>query len=299
VTGVDVAPRSNALLVAIDRARIVVTLRGHGDREVTRSIDAPADRAARLRMIAWLAGNLARDQLATLKLPEAKTEAPPPDPPAAAPSAAVEAAAAEEAPPAPPPEPTEPPPVDQPAAASGPPAPRAPEPVPSVTPAALPDWTFSVMGGLAVTGRAPWQSNELPSNREGVWWSGAAVLEAHRHFGATFLGVAADYGPRPFHQIGGALVVGKQWKMAPVQLEASGGAGVELFIERDFYPFLEWTQYSDETHVRAYGRGAFAATYPLAPQIDAVAQLVGHGTVTDLRNALSGLLALGVRLTLP
>jgi hypothetical protein len=53
------ARRSDILLVAIDHERIVVTLRGQGDRVLTRSIAAPGDRSGKLRAVAWLAGNVA------------------------------------------------------------------------------------------------------------------------------------------------------------------------------------------------------------------------------------------------
>jgi len=56
-------PPERALIVAFDRDRITMSLRTNDGIPVVRDIPAPTDRAARLRAIAWLAGNLARDQV--------------------------------------------------------------------------------------------------------------------------------------------------------------------------------------------------------------------------------------------
>ncbi len=57
------APSGRALIVALDRERIAISLRTNDGAPVGRVIPAPAEHAARLRAIAWLAGNLARDQV--------------------------------------------------------------------------------------------------------------------------------------------------------------------------------------------------------------------------------------------
>ncbi|HTB60275.1 MAG TPA: hypothetical protein VLC06_20535, partial [Polyangia bacterium] len=56
-------PTGRALIVALDRDRIAMSLRTGDGAPVGRVIPAPAEHAARLRAIAWLAGNLARDQV--------------------------------------------------------------------------------------------------------------------------------------------------------------------------------------------------------------------------------------------
>ncbi len=56
-------PAGRALIVALDRERIAMSLRSGDGAPIGRVIPAPADHAARLRAIAWLAGNLARDQV--------------------------------------------------------------------------------------------------------------------------------------------------------------------------------------------------------------------------------------------
>ncbi len=50
-----------ALIVALDRDRIAMSLRTSDAAPIARSIPAPPEHAARLRAIAWLAGNLARE----------------------------------------------------------------------------------------------------------------------------------------------------------------------------------------------------------------------------------------------
>ena len=56
-------PTGRALIVALDHERIAMSLRTNDGFPIGRVIPAPAERAARLRAIAWLAGNLARDQV--------------------------------------------------------------------------------------------------------------------------------------------------------------------------------------------------------------------------------------------
>ena len=58
-------PSLDTLVVTVDRARITVALRA-GNQWAARSIPAPAERSARLRAIAWLAGNLGRDQTSAI-----------------------------------------------------------------------------------------------------------------------------------------------------------------------------------------------------------------------------------------
>ncbi len=59
-------PPERALIVAFDRDRIAMSLRTNDGAPIVRDIPAPADPTARLRAIAWLAGNLARDQVTPL-----------------------------------------------------------------------------------------------------------------------------------------------------------------------------------------------------------------------------------------
>ena len=59
-------PTARALIVALKHDRIAMSLRTSDAAPVVRTIPAPPDRAARLRAIPWLAGNLARHQVSPI-----------------------------------------------------------------------------------------------------------------------------------------------------------------------------------------------------------------------------------------
>jgi hypothetical protein len=282
----DAGPRTSALLVAIDHDRIVVTLRGHGDQEVTRSVAAPAARAAKLRMIAWLAGNVARDQLATLTLPEAPSEGAPPS---------ADAAPSSESPPddaAPPPAAR----FEPPRAATRPPPLDARAPVPVVANAVaspeVPRWTFSALGGAAMLLASPYESGFSRSPKS---WHAVGQLEAHRHYGDWFVGAAIDVGPLAVHPLGSALLIGTQGHLDRARLEASFGIGVEAFVDkRELFDGP-----TSETRGAAYLRAGVAAIYPLLGPWDLVAQLGGHVTALNATSTTFALGVLGLRLNLP
>ncbi|HTQ06422.1 MAG TPA: hypothetical protein VMI54_21330 [Polyangiaceae bacterium] len=101
-----IAPNADERLeVAITGRRANVTYYAPGHEPVTRSVDLPRDEERALETIAFLAGNLARDEAAELLkqlAPAAPEEPPPPPPPAApTPSPAPKAPAPKPAPPAP------------------------------------------------------------------------------------------------------------------------------------------------------------------------------------------------------
>ena len=90
-----VAPTQNAsevgdrtLIIALERDRMTMSLHTNDASPVVRAIRLPAERDARLRAIAWLAGNLVRDQVSPI-LSEAPPE-PPPDARLAAPVVAAD-----------------------------------------------------------------------------------------------------------------------------------------------------------------------------------------------------------------
>jgi hypothetical protein len=111
-----------ALVVSVDRERITMSLRDSLTGPVTRAIPAPGEREARVHAIAWLAGNLVRDQVTGIV---AETVAPAPAPastPVVAAGPPVPAPAA--APLATEPPPYQPPPALVLATAAEPPPPR-------------------------------------------------------------------------------------------------------------------------------------------------------------------------------
>src|SRR4051812_46435106 len=57
---------SQVLIVALDQRDIRISMRSGAAASASRTIPDVAERAARLRAVAWLAGNLARDQVGPL-----------------------------------------------------------------------------------------------------------------------------------------------------------------------------------------------------------------------------------------
>src|SRR5437868_4123954 len=57
------------MTVALDRTEIRVWLHDGAAPPVSRAIPMPAERADRLQAIAWLAGNVARDQVSSITRP--------------------------------------------------------------------------------------------------------------------------------------------------------------------------------------------------------------------------------------
>jgi hypothetical protein len=159
----------------------------------------------------------------------------------------------------------------------------SPEPPPE-----LPGWTLTLAGG----GTATFQSG-LPMTSPS--WDLGAQLEAHRHLGSWFAGLAADAGPRTRHPFGGAVLVGAQVRALRLAFEASGGVGVERFGSRLQSPGGSIV----ETQTAVYGRAALAAVCPLSRQFDAIAQLTGHLTATSYADPTFVLAAFGFRLKLP
>lgn len=126
-----------ALIVSVERERITMSLRESTTTPVIRSIPAPADPTARLRAIAWLGGNLARDQVSGI----VAEPVPPPPPPVTEP----------------PPVPTASVPAPVPPPAASPPPASVERPVATVTatteprPAPPSAWTIGVAAGPAVS----------------------------------------------------------------------------------------------------------------------------------------------------
>jgi hypothetical protein len=303
-------PRADTLLVAIDRDRIVVTLRGRGDQDLTRSVAAPADRAARLRVVAWLAGNVARDQLATLPLPAAPPEGPT-APRAEAPPEGAAATGAVAAPDPVAPAVSNAAVTEPPAFAARPAAPVSVARAEAVSPPSdVPGWNLTAMGGAAAMFASPWESRYATPggtySSSAGGWNAAGQLEAHRQRGPWFVGAAVDVGPINIHPLGAAVLVGEQWVPGRLRLEASAGLGAEVYRDRTYYiantgpGFVAADPgYTAVTKIAGTARVALAASYPLSAELDAVAQLTGHATATSRSDALFVSGAVGLRLRLP
>ena len=165
-----------ALIVGVERHRVAVALRAPDAAPVLRVIPAPADHAARVRAITWLAGNLARDQVSGIVTDTPPTASGLAEMPALAPTTpgntAIEPAA---------PHPkTEPPPYEPPAGTV----------FAGAAPAALerPRWVLSLEAG-PVVGIGGTALNFSPLSLATLW-----RVEL-RHFSADhlfFIGVSAE-----------------------------------------------------------------------------------------------------------
>jgi hypothetical protein len=293
-----------ALIVALDRDRIVMSLRANDGTSVARVIPAPGEHAARLRAIVWLAGNLARDQVSAI-LAEAPPEA---SPLAAIPTLPVTSAA------------TEPP-----SAATGPPPKLA-----------LPSTAASASGtGETLSIRAQPQPPPGP-----LRWSisgsiGPVIADVERSFGATWSSLG--FQPSTAWQIavqrrreherlviggrlegtynhsgngqgpqllGAELFVGSDWRFRHFTLEATIGAGPEAanILQHESiaygYPTMNTTYYFSTYHFDFYAQGAIAAAIPLGGSMEGLLQLGVHLNSSYADNWFAAS-TIGVRYTLP
>jgi hypothetical protein len=212
------AEASNVLIVEVDKADIRMSLRGSAAGLVGRTIPAPLDRPTRLREIAWLAGNLARDQVSGIVAV-----------PAARPTAAhATDIAAVDLPPA----------IETPPAAS--PSNLAAVPAPSPEPAATvktnPPQSGSQGSLWSVTAAFGPSADKGARERNGSG-SGATIFTGNTAFqieverastpSRLSLGVALDAGTDS-NGFGVAGFIGSSWRPRRFFLETTGGLGLEL-----------------------------------------------------------------------
>jgi hypothetical protein len=297
-----------ALIVALDHDRISISLRTNNATPIARVIPAPAERAARLRAIAWLAGNLARDQVSPI-VAEAPVEMPSLAtlPPAAgAPNA------------------TEPPPL-------------APVASPTTeqlgasdsritvstrahdeTPAGPPRWSI-VVGDGPTTNFPLCPHDHNPTN--GGWpnvcpplsvGTGTAWrLEIQRHSGrdgfftgAALEGTAGDFAPQ---LVGATAFVGSSYQLGRWGFELMAGAGLEL---AEFYTSIGTLTVSSATQpvVTAtvgdvlrpalFADGSIGFAHPIWDSLDFVLRLGAHVSTVSYENwFLSS--TIGLRYILP
>ena len=285
---------SRVLLVALGPQSIAMSLRAsEGTRPladvVTRALPAPHERDARLQRIAWLAGNLVRDQVTAL-VPAAPT---------------VEAGPADERAPV-----TQPPPVP----ASSPAASPTGQDVTLSRSAATPPapavpigWSVMAAGGmggmvLPNQGLSDFQAYQF---LRGAAWQ---VEVAHRaSAGGTMLGGAIDAGPSERHTIGVAAFWGATWEHRRWSLEATGGIGLEAlrtlvqtqsFSNSSTMGTTAVLESSTGTVPGLYARGTLGAGTPISSSLDVVARLTGHLSTEALSDDFLALTA-GIRLRLP
>jgi hypothetical protein len=294
-----------ALIVALDRDRIAMSLRTSDAAPVARSIPAPPERAARLRAIAWLAGNLARDQVTPI-LAEAPIEMPSLAtlPPPATTSATTE----------PPPLPSLP--------SSGYPVSESPPAADSTTtistrfrdqePAGSVRWSISAAdgpttgfpvgntnGGLGGSGPgAPQLYNPFRSGFWNGFWGSAWRIDVQRRtkangpfVGAALGGTAGDWAPQ---LLGVTAFVGSARHLGHWSFEPTIGAGLELAEVSGGNTVL--TQSSNDTTFTTTettsnalrpalcADATIAIGHPVSDSLDAFVRLGLHATTIGLDN---------------
>jgi hypothetical protein len=281
-------PPERALIVAFDRDRIAMSLRTNDAAPVVREIPAPTDRAARLRAIAWLAGNLARDQVtpivaeAPLDMPSLATI-----PPVNATTPA-----------------TEPPPLAEVTPGNVPPGPISDVPTLS-TPAgdakisAANFWTIGAADGptsnfplCTQTGVASsWPQPCAPLGEHGTAWRLELQRRAksERFFqGAALEGTAGGtFSPQ---LIGISAFVGSSRRHGKWAFESTVGAGMELSSVST--TTLTATQSSDQGFRSSIttnngfrpalsADGAVAVAHPISESLEAVLRVGAHLSTND------------------
>jgi len=275
-------PPGRALIVAFDRDRIAMSLRTNDATPIVRDIPAPTDRAARLRAIAWLAGNLARDQVTPI-VADTPTEI---TPLATIPSIAPGPA-------------TEPPPLPPPTAAPTAVAPAAP-----VTPTAAE--TVITTGGIApsenLNGPSHWSitfadgptaniAKEQNRRIAGTAWHLDVQRRSEKNgflLGAALSGTNGDFAPEG---IGMLVFVGSASRRGRWSFEATAGAGVELGVvpvtsvtatHSSANGFESTATQADAVRPGLLADAGVAVAHPLWRSVDAIVRLGAHLSTISL-----------------
>jgi hypothetical protein len=266
-----------ALIVAFDRDRIAMSLRTNDAAPIVRDIPAPTERAARLRAIAWLAGNLARDQVTPI-LADTPAET---TPLATIPSIAPVPG-------------TEPPPLPSPTATATAVVPAAP-----VTPTAAE--TVTTTGKIAppenLTGPEHWSITfaDGPTDniaryqrRPGSIFGSAWYLDVQRRserngflLGAALSGTNGDFAPE---EIGLFVFVGSASRRGRWTFETTVGAGVGLGEEAVLTATVTSVNGSQNVALTQQNQlrpglladAGVAVAHPLWQSVDAVVRLGAH-----------------------
>ena len=293
---------SQVLIVALDQRDIRVSMRSGTSERVSRTIPDVAERAARMRAVAWLAGNLARDQVGPL-LPNLAL--------AATPKPAAERATAT-GPAAPPP------PIAELPAVAPPPvrAERATEADANASAHVEPDatnfhprWWITASGGATLTdgclqlGWHPAVTCGPTGGAASPFASGSnyqlEVLHKTTDEG-TIVGAALDTGPDP-HLVGLAGLIGTRRPWGRWYLEATLGAGIDA--ERVYVATTTVVSYSGngtgditvtpQVQPALYARATGSIAFPINRTFDFLARLNVHisssGGANDFIGASAGL----------
>jgi hypothetical protein len=291
-------PPQRALIVALDRERIAMSLRTNDAAPVVRSIPSPPEHAARLRAIAWLAGNLARDQVSPIL-----AEAPPDISPLSAMPPLPSAGATADPPPPPvaPTNATEPPPLaDTPTIVT---RPESKPPGPA-------HWSIGIADGPTTNTFFCSQTNSSPFSAicaPGAVFGTAWRLEVQRRpNGNGFFWGAAVEGTEGFRfspqLVGASIFIGSAKQHGRWTLESSAGAGIELSsssettttaTESSMYGFTSMITTSSSARPGLSADGAIAAAHPIWDALDVVCRFGAHLSTVDFSDwYLSGTIGL-------
>jgi len=271
------AGASNVLIVAVDKADIRMSLRGSAAGLVGRTIPAPPDRPTRLREIAWLAGNLARDQVSGIvAVPAARDKVSHP-----LTVAATDPITA-----------TEPPP------SSASPDSHADTAVPQVEPAATlaspgqftpragVAWLITVAGGPTANTYGLKREEALIGNNDYQ-----IEIERQSPTSRLIFGAALDLGAQS-SGLGLVGFLGSSWRRGRWFLEATAGVGLALWgtMPQTTVTNSSSTGTSSITTVSPspasepapFARGIGELGYSITPDVDLLARVGGHlATLSD------------------
>jgi hypothetical protein len=268
----------DTLIVSLDRTRIVVSMRAGSDRWVSRGIDAPADPNAQLRAIAWLAGNVARDQVSRLLDAPGRAPVPLPEPVTAPALPVAPIASIDVVPPA--------------------------EPQSSVVAAANEEasrgsgWQVSAFGGPAYY--------PMDDSHSILLLDWQVELQRQRRSPGSIFGFALQVGPAT-HLLGIAGFLGSQWRRGRWVLEATGGGGIEVgktmqgtvtTVDSSRTGTYSTVQSAMQIGPALYARGTLTAGIRLGSSAELLARVGLHMTTMGLMHSfLAG--TVGLRLDLP
>lgn len=290
-----------ALIVAFDRDRITMSLRANDAAPIVRVIPAPADHAAWLRAITWLAENLARDQVSpiiaqmpSVPSPTATASALPAGPPVTESPAAPPTAA----------------PVAPPPFADFPPGPTIAVRVePRVPPSRL-RWSVTGSIGPLIAGVGHQPSSDWSTTaglEPSTMWQIAVQRRRERDrlvVGGTLEGTYNHSGNGVGPQLIGAEVfVGADWPHKYCTLEATIGLGPEAASAVSLEGFTTaGGSFSSSPyftyHLDLFVRGAVAAAVPLSGALEGILQLGVHLNASRDEQWFAAS-TIGVRYTLP
>jgi hypothetical protein len=272
-------PPERALIVAFDRDRIAMSLRTNDGIPVVRDIPTPTDRAARLRAIAWLAGNLARDQVTPI-IADMDAE---PTPLATIPSIAPSPA-------------TEPPPLPLPTkttTAIVPAVPATPTAAGTVATIAPPEnlngpyhWSITFADGPTAN-----IDNDQDRRIAGTAWRHDVQRRSERNrylLGAALSGTNGDFAPEA---VGMLVFVGSASRRGRWSFEATVGAGLELGAEAvtsvtathsSANGFATTATQGDLIRPGLLADAGVAVAHPLWQSLDAIVRLGAHLSTISL-----------------